>query len=87
MTSILPPLQIPEMAKLGESPTMNCVLEEAINFLKDTQWEEMQRRSHICKCGAPGWGGNPMPERPPHLKMARPTASHKESSEVTQTTE
>lgn len=46
---------------------MNSVLEEAIVYLKDNQWETLQRRSYDCKCGAVGYGKNPMPDKPAHI--------------------
>mmetsp|Transcript_20717 Transcript_20717/g.47820 ORF Transcript_20717/g.47820 Transcript_20717/m.47820 type:complete len:318 (-) Transcript_20717:305-1258(-) len=55
---------VPGTECLGDSPTMNAVLEEAIQYLKDSQWESEQRIKHPCTCGAPGVGSNPMPARP-----------------------
>mmetsp|Transcript_17610 Transcript_17610/g.34483 ORF Transcript_17610/g.34483 Transcript_17610/m.34483 type:complete len:307 (-) Transcript_17610:186-1106(-) len=54
---------VPGIECIGDSPTMNSVLEEAIVYLKDAQWEGEQRSKHPCTCGAPGVGSNPMPQR------------------------
>jgi len=53
-----------EQGDMGDSPTMNTVLEEAIEHLKNIAWEAQHRAKHPCSCGAPGVGSNPMPQRP-----------------------
>jgi len=55
---------VPGIECIGDSPTMNSVLGEAIHYLKESQWEAEQRLKHPCTCGAPGVGSNPMPPRP-----------------------
>lgn len=50
---------IPTEQEMGDSPTMNTVLEEAIEHLKNMAAEAQQRAKHACTCGAPGVGSNP----------------------------
>jgi hypothetical protein len=55
---------VPMQQEAGDNPTMNMILEEAIEYLKTQQWEAAARAKHPCTCGAPGVGNNPMPPRP-----------------------
>jgi hypothetical protein len=55
---------VPMQQEAGDNPTMNMILEEAIEYLKTQQWEAAARAKHPCTCGAPGVGNNPMPSRP-----------------------